>query len=206
MRILALMMAIPAIAMASHSVEFGAFYTQHKEKGYHYDFAGITFNYEIGNSKGLKAIGRLNVSNDSHLLFLQSKNELVFYMPIGNFHLIPFLGLHATHHSVYKDPPIVGSLSKSYFPTGIGLRYAYKGFVAEFRGANLHPMSHHLIHDEGKDFFGKKYVLVKNWMVEAKFGYRLDERIIFNLLGNWTQSFSQKSYTWTGESFFTVQF
>jgi len=196
----------PLCAMASHSVDFGGFYSCHKEKGYNYDFAGLTLNYEIGNSKGLKAIGRLNFSNDSDLLFIQSKNELVFYLPVGGVNLTPFTGAHAHHHNVFKNLPVVGTLTRIHLPLGFGVNSQLDRWFLEGRVAYLHPVAHHLIQDEGAEFFGKKFLLQKQFMVEGKIGYDLGNQILCNILAGWTQSTDLKSYTWTIEPHLTLRF
>ena len=196
----------PLMAFASHSIDLGAFYSCHKEPGYHYDLAGIAMNYEIGNSKGLKAIGSLHFSNNSDLLFIQSKNELVFYIPLGTFNLTPFTGGHALHHNVFKHLPVVGTLTRIHMPLGIGINTQIDEFFLEARSAYLHPLAHNLVQDEGVEFFGKKFRLQREFMVEATGGYQVGEKLLANLTFNWCQSTNLEGFTWTIEPYITMKF
>lgn len=207
MKKLALFIGLPTLAMASHAIDVGAFYTDHKEKGYNYHFSGWTIKYEIGNSKGLKAVGKIFMSNDSDLLFVEARNEIVYFIPTGSLELFPFAGVYATHHNVFCKDNAVGTLQRSYIPLGMGLKGLHNAFSWSFRLAHMHPTSHSYFYDEGTDnFWGKKYHLPSNYFLEGSIGYQCNDKLRTSISGNWIQDYQQRLHTWLVEAFLSMTF
>lgn len=206
MKALAALLLSPIVAFASHSVDIGAFYSVHNERGYAYDLSGISLNYEVGNSKGLKAVGRLNTSNNSDLVYIFSKNELLFYIPYKEINITPFMGVHSLHHQVFKELPMIAILSRIHMPIGLGLNAEFEPWYLECKGAYLHPIAHQLVQDEGESFFGSKFPLEKEFTVEVQAGYKVGSNAVCKILGSWNQRTDLRSYTWTIQPHLTLRF
>lgn len=206
MKKLSLALALPIMGMASHSFEMGGFYTQHKEKNYSYNLSGISLNYEIGNSKGLKAVGKIHFSNEDDLPFFLSRSEFHYFIPLQNFELIPFIGVHSLHHTVVKMEGMTAIMQRFYFPVGMGLKATIDDFVGEFRFAHLFPMGHSITQQKDDSFIGRTYELPACYFLEGKVGYQIGEKITSFLSGTWQQDFKQKSRTWMGELIINFKF
>jgi len=83
---LSILLLSPFTIFASHSIDVGSFYSIHKEPNYRYNLGGIAISYEIGNSKGLKATGKMLLSSNSDLLFTLEVNSVgTFRMSNSSF-------------------------------------------------------------------------------------------------------------------------
>lgn len=196
----------PVLAMASHSIDGGAFFSQHHEPGYNYDLGGISLKYEIGNSKGLKAIGKVYMSNDSDLLFLLSKSEIVYYIPLENFNLFPFFGSQILSHEVNRFQDRKGSITKSWLPVGLGANFEIEGFKPEMKISYLFPLSFVYLESNHRWIEGKHYKIYPMYNIEAKCSYVIKNGISTTLLFNWEQDFHQKQYTWIAETYLSKAF
>ena len=187
-------------AFASHSVDLGGFYTEHKESGYRYNFGGLALSYEIGNSKGLKARGKILTSNNSDLLFIKAQSELHWYIPLQQFHIIPFAGGHITRHEVFREGGALGTLVRYYAPFGLGFHHPIGDFSYEIRAAHMHPLTCNYIYEEGTaEFWGKKYYLPSAYLANARIAYHTGEKISFAFLSQWIGDYRQKMREWTVE-------
>lgn len=202
--IISLLLTVPMFA--SHSVDMGIFYTQHNETHYKYDFYGVQASYEIGNSKGLKAVGKVQLSTDSDLLYIASRNDLIYYIPYENFEISPFFGAHATRHNVYKSGPTKGILTRVYIPIGMGIDSTWEKFNWEIRAAHLIPTGHYFLQIGKREIFGRKYGLDSSYFVEWKLGYAILEKVRIQVLANFTQDYGNRLTQWTCETFATIRF
>jgi hypothetical protein len=202
---------IPSILLtssiyASHSVDCGAFYTSHHERGYSYDLGGISLKYEIGNSKGLKAGGKVSVSNDSDLLFIVSNSELLYYVPIKSIEVFPFFGARTLTHEVYKKEGLIGNINRVWAPVGVGATAVFGNFIPQLRISYLFPLAHTFIESSSNDMYGQKYTLSPMYWIEAKCEYKLTDRFAAALCADWEQDFHQKQRTITGEAYVSMKF
>jgi len=202
---------IPSILLtssiyASHSVDCGAFYTSHHERGYSYDLGGISLKYEIGNSKGLKAGGKVSVSNDSDLLFIQSNSELLYYVPLNAIEVFPFFGARTLTHEVYKEDGVIGNINRVWAPLGIGATASFGKFVPQLRISYLFPLAHTYIQTSEGDIYGQKFSLNPMYWIEAKCEYKFSESFSASICADWEQDFHQRQRTITGEAYVSMKF
>ena len=191
---------------ASHSVDVGGFYTAHHEPGYSYDLGGISLKYEIGNSKGLKAGGKISISSDSDLLFVQSNSEILYYVPLQAVEIFPFFGAKTLNHEVYKDKGNIGTINRVWGTFGIGATSVFGKFVPQIRVAYLLPLAHTYIESGENDLYGRKFSLTQMYWVEAKCEYKFTDGFTFSLCADWEQDFHQKQRTLTGEAYLSLKF
>lgn len=206
MKTIAAILALPIISFASHSVDCGAFYTTHHERGYSYDLGGLSLKYEIGNSKGLKAGGKILISNDSDLLFVQSNSELLYYIPLQAVEIFPFFGARTLTHEVYKEKGLVGNINRVWCPVGIGATASFGHLFPELRISYLFPIAHTYIESSDGDMYGRKFILNPMYWVEAKCEYRFNETFAAALCADWEQDFHQRQRTITGEAYISLKF
>lgn len=190
--ILALVMGIPSLLLASHSVDVGGFYSIHKEPRYKYNLGGLAISYEIGNSKGLKATGKILTSTNSDLMFIQSHSSLKWYMPYENFEFVPFWGILHTHHHVVRKEHYLGVLGRTYLPVGMGFRHTLGEVSYEVNVAHQHPIAHTYIIDENTpDFWGRKLYLPHAYFADVKLSYEAKDRVSATLFFRWTSDYRQ---------------
>jgi hypothetical protein len=191
---------------ASHSVDLGGFFTSHHEPGYSYDLGGVSLKYEIGNSKGLKAAGKISISNDSDLLFVQSNSEILYYLPLSSVEIFPFFGARSLTHEVYKEKGVIGTINRVWAPCGIGATSVFGSFSPQLRIAYLFPLAHTYIESGEGDLYGRKFVLTPMYWVEAKCEYKFTDGFAVAICADWEQDFHQKQRTITGEAYISLKF
>lgn len=191
---------------AAHSVDCGAFYTSHHERGYSYDLVGISLKYEIGNSKGLKAGGKVSISNDSDLLFIQSNSEIIYYVPLNAIEVFPFLGARTITHEVFKENGVIGNISRVWAPCGVGVSASFGAFTPQLRVSYLFPLAHTFFQSSEDDLYGKKLSLNPMYWIEAKCEYKISEKFSAALCADWEQDFHQRQRTITGEAYISLKF
>ena len=199
-----LLLATPIFA--SHSIDLGAFYTSHHEPGYSYDLSGVSLKYEIGNSKGLKAGGKISISNDSNLLFVQSNSEILYYVPLQAVEIFPFFGVRTLTHEVYKEKGVIGTINRAWGPCGVGVTTVFGNFAPQLRVAYLFPLSNTYIETGEGDLYGRKFDLTPMYWIEAKCEYKFSDRFAVALCADWEQDFHQKQRTITGEAYISLKF
>lgn len=86
---------------ASQAFDLGYFYFEHSEKGYCFQTHGTSLGYEIGGDAGIKAIGKLQISQDDQIYFLRAKNYLSLTIPIKFFSLCSTYGIETTRHKLH---------------------------------------------------------------------------------------------------------
>ena len=204
-KLFALLLASTSI-YASHSVDCGLFYTSHHESGYTYDLGGISVKYEIGNSKGLKAGGKVSLSNDSDFIFVQSNSEILYYIPLQSLEVFPFFGARTLFHEVYKERGIIGSINRVWLPCGIGATSIFGDFTPEIRIAYLMPFAHTFIKAGHDDLYGRKFSLIPMYWIEAKCEYKISDGFAITLCADWEQDFHQRQRTITGEAYVSLKF
>lgn len=191
---------------ASHSIDCGAFYSAHHEPGYSYDLGGISLKYEIGNSKGLKAGGKISISNDSGLLFVQSHSDILYFVQLQALEIFPFIGARTLTHEVYKENGIIGTVNRAWCPCGIGGTTKFGNFIPQLRIAYLFPVAHTFIESGESDLSGRKYTLVPMYWIEGKCEYKFSDGFGAALCAGWEQDFHQKQRTITGEAYVSLKF
>ena len=194
-----LLFTIPSLLFSSHSVETGLFYSIHHETGYCYKLGGIQINYEIGNSKGLKAQGKVRFSNDSDLLFFQANSEILYYIPFKSIEIVPFIGVQLVNHIVYQNEGDFGILNRSYFPFGVGGVWKVGDLVLRAKIGHMQSISHSFIVEAGDEFIGKKLWNKNAYLAELKIGYQLSDRAIAFFSSTWNQSYRGSLKHWTNE-------
>ena len=189
---LRILLMSPLTIFASHSIDIGSFYSIHKEPNYRYNLGGIAISYEIGNSKGLKATGKMLLSSNSDLLFIHSRSEFRWYLPYEQFEFFPFWGCHYNHHQVMKREGMLGSLNRSYGPLGLGFKHNFENLFYEVTFAHLHPLTANFIYDENTaDFWGKKLYLPHSFLVDTKLSYKAKDHVNINLDFRYTGDYYQ---------------
>lgn len=191
---------------ANHSVDIGGFYSSHHEKGYSYDVGGISLKYEIGNSKGLKAGGKISISNDSDLLLVQSNSQILYYIPLKAIEIFPFFGARSHTHEVMKDYGLIGTINRVWGPCGVGVTSKFGNFIPEIRAAYLFPLAHTYIETGHVDLYGLKYKLTPMYWIEAKCEYKFSDKVAAALCADWEQDFHQRQRTITGEAYISLKF
>lgn len=180
---------------ASHSLDLGTFFSSHKEKHYSYDLWGASFSYEIGNSKGLKAIGKVLFTNESDLIFINARNEFQYHFISDELDLIGFTGIYSHIHQVEKEKGAIATLNRSYFPLGIGAVHHLEDLSLELKFAYLFPLSHSLVRDEGNMFYGNHYFLPADFFAEIGIKYAFTDKFKALLHGSWQEDFKKTQST-----------
>lgn len=181
-KILSTLLVVPALSFASHSIEIGGFYSNHSEPGYRYNLGGPFTAFEIGNSKGLKAVGKVLFSSNSDLIFLHTRTEFRWYLPYANFELFPVWGAHIFHHQVIRKGEITGALNRLQTPLGMGFKHKVGGLMYEVSLNHLFPLGSTYVYNENtREFWGNKVYLPPCFYAHGKVMYETDTNFRANL-------------------------
>lgn len=188
---------LPVFGFSSHCLDLGTFYSSHREKSYEFDLWGASFSYKIGNSKGLKAKGKVHFASDNALIYLNSLSEFEYVVSSELMDVRIFSGIYTSIHQVSKDRSTITTLTRSYFPIGLGTTQLIDEFEIDAKLAYLFPISHSLIYNQGGTFFGNNFMLPAQLHGAASIAYYFSEGFKGCVASSWTQDFknTQKSFT-----------
>ena len=184
----------PIFTWASHSIEMGTFYTVHNEPGYRYNLGGLSAAYEVGNSKGLKATGRLHLSNNSDLIYIRNYSDLRWHIPLENVDLIPYVGIHWTSHQVTKRDGFVATLKRMYCPIGVAINQQYESFNYYIFLGHMHAVRGAYTEDVQNDqFYGVKEKIGHSYLGRVQTSYAPKENIFLKAFIEWAAEYTQKT-------------
>lgn len=188
------LLALPSLCFSSHSVDLGAFYSTHSEPGYRYNLGGPSIAYEIGNSKGLKTVGKVLFSSNSDLIFLQSRTEFRWYIPYKNFEVFPMWGAYSSYHQVTRSENVVGVLTRTQAPFGAGFKHCFGDLSYKVCVGHLFPIGSTIIYvEDASNFYGNKIYLRPSYFAEGTIEYQTPTNFKANLNVRYTGDYKQRS-------------
>lgn len=206
MKYLLALLFVSTTVLASHSADLGYFYSEHREPGYKYNLHGVAVGYEIGNSIGLKASGKVWMSNDSDLRFIKSRSEIKYLIPAGPVDLKPFVGSQSLVHTVLRNEVYSHVISETFLGGGLIAEGKLKGFVGSLQAGHYQNIANCVTEIEDHTFYGRRLHLDHLYMVTGILGYCLDDNLKVNARGDWEQSYKRKVHTWSTEINASIDF